>query len=109
MAVLRRRLRCERLAAFGLLAVAACGSTGGSPPGTAGTSGGAGSAGKGAAGSGTGGDAQRLPNGNILATDSDAKHIDELDPSGHVVATFVASQYLGYAEFRESLYGPPRY
>ena len=55
------------------------------------------------------GDAQRLPNGNILATDSDAKHIDELDASGHVVATFVASQYLGYAEFRESLYGPPPY
>ena len=55
------------------------------------------------------GDAQRLPNGNILATDSDAKHIDELDASGHVLATFVASQYLGYAEFRESLYGPPPY
>jgi len=55
------------------------------------------------------GDAQRLPNGNILATDSDAKHIDEVDASGHLVATFVGTQYLGYSEFRESLYGPPTY
>jgi hypothetical protein len=55
------------------------------------------------------GDAQRLPNGNILATDSDAKHIDEVDASGRLVAKFVSSDYLGYAEFRESLYGPPPY
>jgi hypothetical protein len=56
------------------------------------------------------GDAQWLPNGNVLVTASDSgKRIDEIDQSGRTIATFFFSDNLGYAEFRPSLYGPPPY
>jgi hypothetical protein len=56
------------------------------------------------------GDAQWLPSGNVLVTQSDTgKRIDEIDPSGRTLATFVPSDGLGYSEFRPSLYGPPPY
>jgi hypothetical protein len=52
------------------------------------------------------GDAQFLPNGNLLVTYSQSGQINEVTPSGQVVATFKGAAY-GYTEFRESLYGPP--
>ena len=54
------------------------------------------------------GDAQRLPNGNVLATFSHVGLMQEVDPSGTVVQAF-KSRILsfGYSDFRESLYGPP--
>jgi hypothetical protein len=52
------------------------------------------------------GDAQRLPNGNTLVTNSNGGLIEEVDPAGNVVQTFMAGG-MGYADFRESLYGPP--
>jgi hypothetical protein len=56
------------------------------------------------------GDAQWLPNGNVLVTESDSgKRIDEIDQSGRAIASFVFLDNLGYAEFRPSLYGPPPY
>ena len=56
------------------------------------------------------GDAQRLPNGNYLVTFSTSGQIHEVNPSGTLVATFTSTPAeLGYAEFRESLYGPPPY
>jgi hypothetical protein len=59
------------------------------------------------------GDAQWLPNGNVLVTQSSPPgRIDEIDPSGRTIATFDFGSYtydLGYAEFRPSLYGPPPY
>jgi hypothetical protein len=56
------------------------------------------------------GDAQWLPNGNVLVTASEpAMRLDEIDPSGRAVAWFIYPDYLGYSEFRESLYGPPPY
>ena len=58
------------------------------------------------------GDTQRLPNGNYLVTFSTSGQIHEVTPSGTLVATFkstTAGLELGYAEFRESLYGPPPY
>jgi hypothetical protein len=56
------------------------------------------------------GDAQWLPNGNVLVTQSDPSgRIDEIDQSGRTVATFDFAYELGYAEFRPSLYGPPPY
>jgi hypothetical protein len=54
------------------------------------------------------GDVQRLPNGNYLVTFSTSGVIQEITPSGTLVAQFT-SQAFGYAEFRESLYGPPPY
>jgi hypothetical protein len=54
------------------------------------------------------GDVQRLPNGNNLVTFSTSGQIHEVDPTGKLVAGFRSSSY-GYAEFRESLYGPPPY
>ncbi len=65
------------------------------------------------------GDAQRLPNGNVLATYSMDGEIQEVTPFGDVVQAFdnsvsfatrdVSDGYalFGYAEFRSSLYGPP--
>lgn len=65
------------------------------------------------AGASTGalGDVQRLRNGNILVTFSNGGAIHEIDSSGKLVATFrtEAQGGFGYAEFRESLYGPPPY
>jgi hypothetical protein len=54
------------------------------------------------------GDVQRLPNGNYLVTFSTSGQIQEISPTGALVATF-ASLSFGYAEFRESLYGTPPY
>ncbi|HVV50189.1 MAG TPA: aryl-sulfate sulfotransferase [Polyangia bacterium] len=54
------------------------------------------------------GDVQRLPNGNYLVTFSTSGQIHEVSPSGALVAEFTSPSF-GYAEFRESLYGPPPY
>nr|PZN21939.1 MAG: hypothetical protein DIU78_16560 [Pseudomonadota bacterium] len=65
------------------------------------------------------GDVQRLPNGNVLVTYSNAGVIEEVTPSGEVVQAFdnsraneewgVGMAMFGYATFRTSLYGePPR-
>ncbi len=56
--------------------------------------------------SGTLGDAQRLPNGNTLVTYSNQGVLHEVDANGNLIQSFTTSS-LGYAEFRESLYGPP--
>jgi hypothetical protein len=59
------------------------------------------------------GDVQRLPNGNTLITYSLAGEMREVSPSGTVVQTIkVTRQFgnagsFGYADFRETLYGPP--
>jgi hypothetical protein len=55
------------------------------------------------------GDVQRLPNGNFLVNFSVGGQIREIDPSGQLVASYTLGANLGYAEFRESLYGPPPY
>jgi hypothetical protein len=57
------------------------------------------------------GDAQVLPNGNILVTFSTGGQMHEITPSGTLVMKIAAptGQNFGYAEFRESLYGPPPY
>ncbi len=57
------------------------------------------------------GDAQVLPNGNILVTFSTSGQIHEVTPSGTLVMKIAApsGQGFGYSEFRESLYGPPPY
>jgi hypothetical protein len=60
------------------------------------------------AGSAVLGDAQRLPNGNYLVTFSESGQIHEISPTGTLVAKFTSPAF-GYAEFRESLYGPPPY
>ena len=52
------------------------------------------------------GDVQRLPNGNTLVTFSNNGRIEELDPSWNVVQTLTATSF-GYANWRETLYGPP--
>jgi len=52
------------------------------------------------------GDVQRLPNGNTLVVFSNEGLIEELDPSWSVVQTLSASSF-GYADWRETLYGPP--
>jgi len=58
------------------------------------------------------GDAQVLPNGNILVTASQSGQITEITSGGQVVATFVVGSTgsmgsFGYTEYRDSLYGPP--
>jgi hypothetical protein len=53
------------------------------------------------------GDVQRLPNGNTLIVYSTAAEIREVSPSGDVVQTVLCSNAFGYADFRETLYGPP--
>jgi hypothetical protein len=57
------------------------------------------------------GDAQVLPNGNILVTFSTGGQMHEITPSGTLVMKITApsGQNFGYSEFRESLYGPPPY
>jgi len=57
------------------------------------------------------GDAQVLPNGNILVTFSTSGQIHEITPSGTLVMKITApsGQAFGYSEFRESLSGPPPY
>jgi hypothetical protein len=52
------------------------------------------------------GDVQRLPNGNTLVVFSNNGRIEEVDPSWNVVQTLTASSF-GYANWRETLYGPP--
>ncbi len=51
-------------------------------------------------------DAQRLPNGNTLVTYSVPGTIHEVSPTGQVVMTLDTAS-VGYADYRESLYGPP--
>jgi hypothetical protein len=51
------------------------------------------------------GDVQRLPNGNTLITYSTAGEILEVDPSWATVQTITGAY--GYADWRETLYGPP--
>jgi hypothetical protein len=51
------------------------------------------------------GDVQRLPNGNTLVTFSTASVIHEIDPTAQQVQTISGPG--GYAEWRETLYGPP--
>lgn len=51
------------------------------------------------------GDAQRLPNGNTLITYSVSGQILEVDPAWATVQTLRGS--FGYADWRETLYGPP--
>ena len=48
---------------------------------------------------------QRLPNGNTLITYSTDGVILEVDPSWATVQTLTGSY--GYADWRETLYGPP--
>jgi hypothetical protein len=55
--------------------------------------------------SGTLGDVQRLPNGNTLITYSNSGQIIEVDPSWNTVQTLKGT--FGYADWRETLYGPP--
>jgi hypothetical protein len=52
------------------------------------------------------GDVQRLPNGNTLITYSTAGVLLEVDPTWNTVQTIKATS-LGYADWRETLYGPP--
>ena len=52
------------------------------------------------------GDVQRLPNGNTLVTFSNNGLIQELDSSWKVVQSLSAGSF-GYADWRETLYGPP--
>jgi hypothetical protein len=49
---------------------------------------------------------QRLPNGNTLVVFSSDGIAHEVSPSGDLVRTIDAG-CLGYANFRETLYGPP--
>lgn len=51
-------------------------------------------------------DAQRLPNGNYLATNSRTATVHELDPS-HVLIRALANASRGYTSYRASLYGTP--
>jgi len=52
------------------------------------------------------GDVQRLPNGNTLITYSTTGVIQEVTSAGTVLQSF-ATDSLGYAMWRPSLYGPP--
>jgi hypothetical protein len=56
------------------------------------------------------GDVQRLPNGNTLVTFSTKGQMHEVSPAGSLVQTISASAdvpFFGYADFRDTLYGPP--
>nr|UXE44706.1 hypothetical protein Hi04_10k_c3120_00008 [uncultured bacterium] len=58
------------------------------------------------------GDAQILPNGNVLVSGSTTGTMAEVEPmSGAIIMTIKApsGQQFGYSEFRESLYGAPPY
>jgi hypothetical protein len=62
----------------------------------------------GMADSGSLGDVQRLPNGNVLAVYSNAGIFVEVDAEGSLVQTLTSSAgSVGYANHRETLYGPP--
>ena len=52
------------------------------------------------------GDAERLPNGNALVTDSLSGVMQEVDRAGTIVQSFTNTTF-GYVDFRTSLYGPP--
>jgi hypothetical protein len=52
------------------------------------------------------GDVQRLPGGNTLVTYSNAGLIHEVDSEGNL-ALVIASQPIGFTNWRSSLYGPP--
>ena len=52
------------------------------------------------------GDVQRLPNGNTLVTFSNTGHIEELDSSWKLIQSLTTTIEFGYAEWRETLYGP---
>jgi hypothetical protein len=52
------------------------------------------------------GDAQRLPNGNFLATSSRSGAVHEIDPSQKLVQSF-SGLSRGYTCHRPTLYGPP--
>jgi len=51
-------------------------------------------------------DTQRLPNGNTLVTFSTVGTIHEVTSTGQLVMSLDTAS-LGYADYRESLYGPP--
>jgi len=51
-------------------------------------------------------DVQRLPNGNTLVTYSVPGTIHEVSPTGQLVMSLDTAS-VGYAEYRDSLYGPP--
>ncbi len=53
------------------------------------------------------GDVQRLPNGNTLITYSGDREFRELSPEGDLLQSIVSNVHLGYADYRETLYGPP--
>jgi len=59
------------------------------------------------------GDVQRLPNGDTLIVWADPGEMREVSPAGDVIQRIVASDKsgpsdgFGYADFRQSLYGPP--
>ncbi len=53
------------------------------------------------------GDVQRLPGGNTLVVYSMAGVIQEIDPEGGRVMSLSIPAELGYATWRDSLYGPP--
>ena len=57
--------------------------------------------------SGTLGDVQRLPNGNTLITYSNSGTIIEVDPSWSSTPIQTIKGNFGYADWRETLYGPP--
>jgi hypothetical protein len=52
-------------------------------------------------------DAQHLPNGNFLATNSQSGTTNEIDPGQKLVQSFTALCKGGYSKHRSSLYGPP--
>ncbi len=51
-------------------------------------------------------DAQHLPNGNFLATNSSTGGVHEVDATGELVQSFAALSR-GYSSHRATLYGPP--
>jgi hypothetical protein len=54
------------------------------------------------------GDVQRLPGGNTLVTFSNDAILHEVDAKGHLVLEIDGGgDAMGYALWRESLYGPP--
>lgn len=53
------------------------------------------------------GDVQRLPNGNTLVTYCNAGILHEVDAARQLVRSWQFTNGVGYAEHRESLYGPP--
>jgi hypothetical protein len=52
-------------------------------------------------------DAQHLPNGNFLVTNSQTGNSNEIDPSQKLVQSFAGLCKGGYPRHRSTLYGPP--